>query len=355
MSIENFRKKDPADVVLLPAWDVQTYMNVNLRTHTWKHATHNTPVNLPSDAGQRGDVLSGFIAPVESPDWDAYTTHCQVTKQRMQAIMDSLVGHDTDPFLSQLRNAIEDAAGTASGAAEEAGVTLSGDVWKRIADGISVLSCSAPDDGWGNVSDVSVLARIHSPATPGSVDVRFHFHHRTRIHGVDYDYALASRVNAHPTPSPCAYNSNNLDIDSRSAITVSELRAAHDVPFGAAPSSMDVTLGGGAGLREMALLMLASIGIIFNVAWDNEEAEDDNDGYLGSAGPGGLCSESAGQKLGLSAAHLREVCGILPVTGDVTELLDGSKDEDRDSDDNDDDFHYERHRNDRDVEDCRLQ
>lgn len=39
----------------------------------------------------------------------------------------------------------------------------------------------------------------------------------------------------------------------------------------------------------------------------------------------------------------------------VTELLDGSKDEDRDSDDNDDDFHYERHRNDRDVEDCRLQ
>ncbi|KAF9809198.1 hypothetical protein IEO21_07498 [Rhodonia placenta] len=60
---------------------------------------------------------------------------------------------------------------------------------------------------------------------------------------------------------------------------------------------MDVTLGGGAGLREMALLM------------------------LGSAGPGGLCSESAGQKLGLSAAHLREVCGILPVTGDGKRVI----------------------------------
>ncbi|OSX56158.1 hypothetical protein POSPLADRAFT_1042040, partial [Postia placenta MAD-698-R-SB12] len=88
-----------------------------------------------------------------------------------------------------------------------------------------------------------------------------------------------------------------LDIDSRSAITVSELRAAHDVPFGAAPSSMDVTLGGGVGLREMALLM------------------------MGSAGPGGLCSELAGQKLGLSAAHSRQVCGILPVTGNGKRVL----------------------------------
>ncbi|EED79571.1 predicted protein [Postia placenta Mad-698-R] len=56
--------------------------------------------------------------------------------------------------------------------------------------------------------------------------------------------------------------------------------------------------------------------------------------------------------------------GILPVTGDdmadlsrekVTELLEGSKNEDRHSDDNHGDFHYERHRNDRDVQHCRLQ
>ncbi|OSX63148.1 hypothetical protein POSPLADRAFT_1055215 [Postia placenta MAD-698-R-SB12] len=39
----------------------------------------------------------------------------------------------------------------------------------------------------------------------------------------------------------------------------------------------------------------------------------------------------------------------------VTELLEGSKNEDRHSDDNHGDFHYERHRNDRDVQHCRLQ
>lgn len=39
----------------------------------------------------------------------------------------------------------------------------------------------------------------------------------------------------------------------------------------------------------------------------------------------------------------------------VTGLLEGSKDEDRHLHDNHDDFHYECHRNNRDVQHCRLQ
>ncbi|GBE88166.1 hypothetical protein SCP_1203960 [Sparassis crispa] len=162
-SLDHFRQPGTIEVVLLPVWEIGRYAEENLKSHTWKHAPVTPPAALPKDPREQAMALFGLIDPVESPDWAAYIKHRQEAEKVTNDLMEGMAGADMDPFVSQLREVVQDVA--------EAVNPLMDDDWKKIADSVSVIRCVPEDDGWGRLRDVEVLSRIHSLASPQSVDV----------------------------------------------------------------------------------------------------------------------------------------------------------------------------------------
>lgn len=173
---------------------------------------------------------------------------------------------------------------------------------------------------------------------PQSVDVHFLFHYRMRMNSVEWFYSIGYRINPEPTapmneytdrasmqrahraggwrPFGWFYLDDNGRRSERSAcpITRADLTRVHDALFG---SSEKKTLGGKVSLRTTARLLVASVGISFEVAVDAEHAERAKDGYLQSY-MDEMYIELESPKPGISAAHLTKICGIQPLEGDGT-------------------------------------
>ncbi|KAF9465237.1 hypothetical protein BDZ94DRAFT_1254036 [Collybia nuda] len=201
-----------------------------------------------------------------------------------------------------------------------------------ILKGTNVTQCKLEVDGNCMVRDVIIITRIHSPNSPFSVDVHFDYHYRERYSGYldnEWIYSLGYRVND-SAPEPCLrdyvddvavsrqhrkdgwkpFGSFYLGIRSEEkgmcSIAKPGLQAAHDALFGAKKSG---EMGASIGLRETALLILASVGINFNVA----QVAGAPDGY---SKLGRLELEVNCKKSGICPTKLRKVCGIAPLRGD---------------------------------------
>jgi hypothetical protein len=98
--------------------------------------------------------------------------------------------------------------------------------------------------------------------------------------------------------------------DRRSAHSVcsvkrTDLESIHCALFG----SMDSGIGDDISLADVAKLLLASVGIGFELAEDNK-SKDESDGFVRPY------FELDADKPGISASHLRRICGIKPLKGD---------------------------------------
>ncbi|THH10769.1 hypothetical protein EW146_g8266 [Bondarzewia mesenterica] len=326
MSLEHFRQAHTIEVTLLPVWDVEEFASMNLKTHTWKHAPPNPPAELPSEPRERANVLFSLIDPIGSPHWNDYITHREAAEKLTQGMMEDMEGEDMALYTSKLKEAVEVAL------VDEA--DLKEGEWEKIADGVSLVTVDVQDDGDFEVRDADVIARIHSPNSPQSVDVHFSYHHRTRWSSVEWLYSLGYRINPQPVKCVRAYRDYDVDrahcsqgwrpfgwfyLDDRDSersacpITRTDLQRVHDALFGTAEAGK---LGERVSLRTTAKLILASVGIPFEIARDQEEAaEGENDGYMGSYGSS-ISLELKSEKPGISAAHLRKICGINPLPND---------------------------------------
>ncbi|KII91172.1 hypothetical protein PLICRDRAFT_37876 [Plicaturopsis crispa FD-325 SS-3] len=155
------------------------------------------------------------------------------------------------------------------------------------------------------------------------------------MYSAGHDYSLGFRVNNQPAPfvhgrsliardrierasqrhtrdgwRPFGwfYLDERSSIHSACTVTRGDLIDVHDALYG--PSTAG-TLGAAVGPRETALLLLASVGIPFNVARTEAEAHpnqyDVNDGYIVQWGGESPCLALDTPKPGLSAAHLRKI------------------------------------------------
>ena len=185
------------------------------------------------------------------------------------------------------------------------------------------------------VQDADVISRIHSPMSPRSVDVHFIFHYRMHYKYVAWYYSLGFRVNDKPiscitsypfqdvqhahrtdgwTPFGWFFLDKRRKESSQCPITRADLRRVHDALFG--QDSEAGGLGTRVSLRTTAELILASVGIAFEIAVNEEEAARGDDGYMGDDGEQHAALSLESEKPGFSAAHLRKICGILPLAGD---------------------------------------
>ncbi|KIJ61999.1 hypothetical protein HYDPIDRAFT_169377 [Hydnomerulius pinastri MD-312] len=377
MSESHFRGGGMIELLLLTAQDALVYTKNNLKTHTWRTYEPPLPESLPTDPRERARALFNLIDPPSSRHWNAYIEHRQKADAITDELMESFTGQDMDPFLDTVTASIENALDTSDL-----------DDLEQVTDGVVILSYSAPDNGWGELNDADVLTRIHSPHLPKSVDVHFTYYHRMRMSSVDWNYTIGFRVNQTPRPCPRSYPSHQdgsiprshtrngwrsfgwFYLDGRRAehsactVTKEDLQEVHDALFG--DSDEEDSLGSKVGLVETARLLLASVGIDFRVAEDEEQKEDDGDGHRRSYREASF--DFAAEKPAISAAHIRKICGIPPLEGDdtadlsqeqVTEAMDGSyddEDEDEDDDyehDEDDEGEYQpRHRRQERDDEC---
>jgi len=324
------------EVAMIPMWDVDSFAKENLKTHTWRHIPAAEDVT-ETDPLVRATRLFNLINPSPGSHWEEYIKHRLNSEKITQSMLDDMAGEDMHPYMSELKDAVIDSLDSLDSEHEQ----------EVVADCVSVLSAEASDDGWGNVRilfflnsctssdscliqapDVEVLSRIHSPNSTSSVDIHFFFHHRTRMYSVECLYAIGFRINDAPTqpsarcptgdvkkmhskngwtPFGWFYLDNRRAEHSRCSITTASLTKVHDALFGA-PST---PLGGSISLPTTACLMLAAAGIRFNIAEDDEE----EDGYTRPYGSD-MMLELASEKPGISAAHLRKICGIAALDGD---------------------------------------
>jgi hypothetical protein len=96
-------------------------------------------------------------------------------------------------------------------------------------------------------------------------------------------------------------------------ITTADIQEVHGALFAGTDFASKV------GLRETIRLILACVGVEFSIAANKKEARR-GDGYTQSYGSGGHI-ELDSQKPGLSAAHFRKICGIIPLKDDGTFLF----------------------------------
>ncbi|ETW75219.1 hypothetical protein HETIRDRAFT_120344 [Heterobasidion irregulare TC 32-1] len=245
-----------------------------------------------------------------------------------QDMMNRLIGEQMDAYLSNLRDAVIVALSGETGLKEGE--------WEKIADSISVLSRDVQDSYVKyDVQDADVISRIHSPMSPRSVDVHFIFHYRMHYKHVAWYYSLGFRVNdkpiscitSHPvqdvqhphrtdgwTPFDWFSLDKRRNESSQCSITRADLKRVHDALFG--QDSEAGGLGARVSLRTTAELILASVGIAFEIAMNEEEAARGDDGYMGNDGEQHAALSLESEKPGFSAAHLRKICGILPLAGD---------------------------------------
>ncbi|THH10767.1 hypothetical protein EW146_g8268 [Bondarzewia mesenterica] len=331
MGLEHFRKTEAIKFTLLLLWDVEESTFANLKTHTWMHAPpSNLLAKLPSDPREQAERWNQDMVDVEK-------------------------GDEMDAYISILRDAVKDAV------SEE--TELHEREWEKIADGASVLSSSVEDDGDYPIRDADVMARMHSVNSPQSVDVHFFYHHRTCWSPVELWYCLGYRINSIPVEcEPSIGESRHVRrahqtdgwrpmgwffLDDRRAehsacpITRTDLQHIHDSLFGPAEAGK---LGKRVSLRTTARLLLASVGITFEIALNQEHAKNRTDGYLERYGDPLIyvCLEEVkDEKPGISPAHLRKICGIDPLADDdMSDLMKEQRtapvdesDEDLDSDD----------------------
>jgi hypothetical protein len=177
---------------------------------------------------------------------------------------------------------------------------------------------------------VIIITRIHSVNSPSSVDIRFDYHFRERHEEFSHEwiYSLGYRVNEEPEPCIRSYEDNavvtrqhrrdgwkpfaSFYLGTRSeehgqcSITKTGLQSAHDALFGTKKSS---EIGASIGLRETAMLILASVGVNFDIA--QVAGEPDGHSRLGA-----LELEIECRTPGICSDRLRKVCGIAPLTYD---------------------------------------
>lgn len=184
------------------------------------------------------------------------------------------------------------------------------------------------------------MTRIHSPNSPSSVDMHFAFHFKA---GAGGGYAIGFRVNKQPVPcvrerlidvarpqniswqtchldagwSPFEWFHLNSQHRARGAYTVTQddiddvRHALFDQPSYHNESQVDWS---GVSPALTARLMLASLGINFFIAENEEERQASGDGYQGYL---------FGQVLRTSPAFLRQLCDIPALRGDGEKSFSG--------------------------------
>ncbi|TFY50579.1 hypothetical protein EVG20_g11441 [Dentipellis fragilis] len=205
--------------------------------------------------------------------------------------------------------------------------------WKAIADGVSLVGRDISEVDEMRLGHADVLTRIHSPNFAHAVDV--HLFYSSHIGGFSSSlmYALGFRVLTTPAPPQRQYLPKHQEVDkmhtargwqqfgwffideresehSACPILRTDLQRVHDVLFGAADSGSG--LGARVGLRATTRLLLASVGIKYTIATTDEEKSRGDDEQTG----GMFRHLLGGEKPGISASHLRKICGIASLKGD---------------------------------------
>ncbi|TFY83911.1 hypothetical protein EWM64_g104 [Hericium alpestre] len=290
---------EPIEVILLPKSDVDDYITANRKAGRWKRFPHEPPVasELPANPYARARALFPLVDTTDSPHWAHYIAHREAAEARVDKAFEKLYCHEHTEYWDMIRDAtLKSLFGEDDLAEEEC---------KKIADAV------ANTDLWTNhdeieMRDAEVTTRLHSLVSPTSVDVNLIFHHRTRMHSVEYHYTLGFRINTKPV-APLedppgrgrlvsllhtgqgwrTFGWFYVDYQSceHSACPVStrDLKQVHDAVFG--PDEK-----GKLGERN----------------GDGHRVNDDARLYLSA------------EKPGISAAHLRKICGIPPLEEDDT-------------------------------------
>ncbi|KAA1478796.1 hypothetical protein DENSPDRAFT_717052 [Dentipellis sp. KUC8613] len=322
----------------------------------WRRTQLTPPSDLPSNPLQRAKALFPLLDPVASPHWADYVTHRLAAEKRADENMPS----EYDPaYLDDYSRMIYD------GVAEALkGESLQDGEWKAIADGVSFVGRDISQVSEMRLGHADILTRIHSPIFPHAVDV--HLFYSSHIGGFTSSlmYALGFRILATPAPPQGQYLPKHQEVDkmhtargwkqfgwffidehesehSACPVVRADLQRVHEVLFGAADSGNG--LGARVSLRATARLLLASVGIKYTIAMTDQEKSRGDDEQTG----GMLRHLLGGEKPGISASHLRKICGIAPLKGDdmadltkvqVTAPEDDFGDDYDDEDDDDDDY-----------------
>ncbi|TFY83912.1 hypothetical protein EWM64_g105 [Hericium alpestre] len=337
----------PIEAILLPTSDVDGYVAARRKVGRWRRFPFEPPAasELPANPHARAQALFPVLDTTDSAHWADYIIHRQAAESRLNEAFERLEYYDENaPYWSMIRDSTLGALYGEDDLTEEE--------CHKIADSVANTSLDAKDDGC-EIRDANVITRIHSLVAPKSVDMHLTFHHRTRMYSVEYGYSLGFRINKEPVPPLTSFPNSNRKLnrmhsgqgwttfgwfylDDRRAehsacpVSARHLKQVHDALFGPAKKGK---LGERMSLRGTAKLMLASLGIAFDVAVDEEDKDENGDGHTSSME---ACLELAAEKPGISAAHLRKICGIPPLKGDdtadlskeqVTAPMDPSEDE----------------------------
>ncbi|TFY83909.1 hypothetical protein EWM64_g102 [Hericium alpestre] len=314
----------PIELVLISAYEVDNWLAANRKPGRWKRFPHQSPdvSALPANPHARAQALFPLLDTSDSPHWAEYITHRQAAEAIVDEKFEGLEYDDNATYWHMISSAtLESLNGEDNLAAEEC---------KKIADAVANVNLETEEDEM-RMRDADVITRIHSLVSPKSVDMHFNYHYRTRMGSVEWRYSFGFRINEEPVAPLTTFPNGTLSVnrmhsgqgwktlgwfyldnkdEERCACSMSarDLKKVHGVLFGPAKKGK---LGERMSLRGTAKLMLASVGIGFDVALDKEDEKENGDGHRGHYEA--RLELSAGRKSDINAAHIRKICGIPPL------------------------------------------
>ncbi|TFY73263.1 hypothetical protein EWM64_g10749, partial [Hericium alpestre] len=309
----------PIELILISAYEVDNWLAANRKPGRWKRFPHQSPdvSALPANPHARAQALFPLLDTSDSPHWAGYVTHRQAAEAHVDEKFEGLEYDDSATYWYMINDATLESLNGEDNLAEEE--------CKKIADAVTNMSLELEDDEM-RILDVSVITRIHSLVSPKSVDVHLSYYHYRA-----WRYSLGFRINEEPVVPLTRFPKETASVnrmhsgqgwktfgwfylddkdEERCACPMSarDLKQVHDTLFGPAKKGK---LGERVSLRGTAKLMLASVGIGFDVALDKEDEKQNGDGHR--VNYEARLDLSAGQKSGIRVAHIRKICGIPPL------------------------------------------
>ncbi|TFY83913.1 hypothetical protein EWM64_g106 [Hericium alpestre] len=327
-SFDHFKQSQspPIEVILLPTSDEDDWVPANRKPGKWKRFRLKAPPTseLPANPRARAQTLFPLMDTADSPHWAEYIVHRQAAEARVDETFEGLDYLEDAAYWKMMREVTLKSLNGEDDLTEEE--------CKKIADAVSNVSLDVVDEGDEYIQDADVSTRIHSLVAPKSVDMHLTFNHRTGMNSVQCSYAIGFRINNKPLPPLENYPENRrvncmhagngwktfgwFYLDERRAehsacpVSARDLKQVHDALFGPTTKGK---LGERMSLRGTAKLMLASVGVAFDIALDEEDKNENGDGFRRNHD---AHMELDAKKPGISAAHLRKICGIPPLEGD---------------------------------------
>lgn len=139
-----------AECILLPNWEIASYLETKIKKHNWKQLPVEIPADLPADPADRAYALFNLVEPRRSAtksSWEAYNTYRAQAEEQMQGLYDMYEGEEVPPYLGAMT---EQFMVILQDDEEEDEANEDKDTLLKIQDGICVTMFDI-EDAWDEV------------------------------------------------------------------------------------------------------------------------------------------------------------------------------------------------------------